>query len=138
MRRCMKKSGSLKLGCYEARLINLIGYLASFPGNTMDDKIGVTELNEIVLKSMPNSWPKTVYVQGFNCKSILLKKDVHMFENMEIAESIYESVVTPSYKKLLGQNPTILDSVGEREENPPRQILTPRQMGALERAKNDM
>ena len=61
-----------------------------------------------------------------------------MFENMEIAESIYESVVTPSYKKLLGQNPTILDSVGEREENPPRQILTPRQMGALERAKNDM
>ena len=63
MRRCMKKSGSLKLGCYEARLINLIGYLASFPGDTMDDKIGFTELNEIVLKSMPNSWTKTVYVQ---------------------------------------------------------------------------
>ena len=37
-----------------------------------------------------------------------------MFERMEIAESIYEGVVTPSYKKLIGQKPIVLDSVGIR------------------------
>ena len=35
-----------------------------------------------------------------------------MFEHMKIAESIYESVVTPYFKKLLGHKPTILESVG--------------------------
>ena len=62
-----------------------------------------------------------------------------MFEHMEISESIYEGVVTPSYKKkILGQKPTILDSLGIREENLTRKILTPRRMGALASAVNDM
>ena len=38
-----------------------------------------------------------------------------MFEHMEIAESIYEGVVTPSYKKLLRNNPTVLYSIGIKE-----------------------
>ena len=61
-----------------------------------------------------------------------------MFERMEIAESIYEGVVSPSYKKIPGQTPTVLGSVGIREEKPHRQTLTPRSMGALERAVSDM
>ena len=61
-----------------------------------------------------------------------------MFERMEISESIYEGMVSPSYKKILGQTPTVLDSVGIREENTPRQTLTPRSMRALESAVNDM
>ena len=48
---------------------------------------------------MPNSWSKQAYVQGFYCETIYFKKSVNMFENMEIAESIYEGVVKPSYKK---------------------------------------
>ena len=48
-----------------------------------------------------------------------------MFERMEISESIYEGVVTPSYKKLLGYKPTVLDSVIIIEEKPPRQTPTP-------------
>ena len=52
-------------------------------------KIGVTELNEILLNSMPTSWSKQAYVQGFDGESILLKKEVKKFERMEIAESIY-------------------------------------------------
>ena len=47
-----------------------------------------------------------------------------MFERMEIGKSIYEVVVTTSYKKLLGQKPNLLDSVGIREENPTCQKLT--------------
>ena len=42
-----------------------------------------------------------------------LKKPINMFERMEITESIYEGVVTPSYKKLLGQKTTILESLGK-------------------------
>ena len=100
IRRCMKKPRSLKVRRYAAHLIDLNECLVSFPVATMDDKIGVTELNEIILNSTPNSWSKQAYVQGFDCKSIPFKKSVNMFERMEIAESIYEGVVTPSYKKI--------------------------------------
>ena len=54
---------------------------------------------------------------------IFQKKAVNMFECMEISESTYNGVVTPSYKKLLGQNPTVLESVGIGEDNPPRQSV---------------
>ena len=80
----------------------------------MTDKIGVTELNNILLNSMPNSWSKQAYVQDFDCESISFTKAVNMFELMEIAESIYEGVVTTSYKKLLGQNLTVLDLLVKR------------------------
>ena len=35
-----------------------------------------------------------------------------MFECMDIEVSIYESVVEPSYKKILGQIPTVLVIAG--------------------------
>ena len=61
-----------------------------------------------------------------------------MFERMEISEIIYKRVLTPSYKKPLGQNPDVLDSVGIREYNTPCQTLTSRRMGVLASAVNDM
>ena len=67
---CMKKPRSLKLRYYAARLIDLNEYLASFPGANMTDKIGVTEINDILLNSMPKSWYKQAYLQGFDCESI--------------------------------------------------------------------
>ena len=97
MRRCMKKPRSLKVRRYSAHLIHLNDYLASLTGATMTDKIGVTELNDILLKSMPNRWSKQAYVQVFDCESISFIKAVNMFELMEISESIYEGVVTPYY-----------------------------------------
>ena len=48
----------------------------------MTDKIGVTELNEILLNSMPNRWSKKAYVHGFDYESIYFKKDVNMFDPM--------------------------------------------------------
>ena len=65
----------------------------------MDDKIGVTEINEIILKSIPKIWSRQEYVKGFDCEYIYFKKAVNMFEIMEINKSIYEGVVTPSYRK---------------------------------------
>ena len=65
MRHGMRKPYVLKLRCYMACLIDLNKYLPSFPGSTPTHKIGMTELNGILLKSMPNSWIKQAYVQGF-------------------------------------------------------------------------
>ena len=70
MWRGMKKTRSLTVRCYATQLIDLNEYSESFPGATLNDKIGVTELNEILLNSMPNSWSNKSYVQGFDCESI--------------------------------------------------------------------
>ena len=70
MRRGMKKMRSLTVSRYAARLIDLNEYLASFPWVNLTDKIGVTELNEILLKSIPNSWSKQAYLQGFDFESV--------------------------------------------------------------------
>ena len=47
MRRGMKTPCSLKARHYAARLIDLNEYLDSFPGATLADKIGVTELDDL-------------------------------------------------------------------------------------------
>ena len=67
MRRGMKKTCSLTVRRYAARFIDLNEYLASFMGLTLTYKIRLTELNEILLKCMPNSWSKKACVQGFDC-----------------------------------------------------------------------
>ena len=100
--------------------------------------MGITELNEILLNSITNIWSNQSYVQGFDCDTISFKKAVNMFERMEIAESIYEGVVTPSNKKLIRHKPTVLYSLGIREEKPPRQTLTPWNIKALASAVNDV
>ena len=97
MRRDMKKTCSLILRHYAARLINLSEYLESFLGVNLTDKVGLTEVNKILLNNMPNSWSKQAYVQGFDCESITFKKAVNMFERMEIADFIYKGVVEHSY-----------------------------------------
>ena len=79
-------------------MIDLNEYLASFPGAALADKIYVTELNDIILNSMPGRWSKQAYVQGLDCEYILLKKTVNMFKRIEMAESVYKGVVELSYK----------------------------------------
>ena len=70
------------------------------------------ELNENLLNSMPNSWNKKTYVLVFDCKYITFKNDVNMFEFMDIVEYIFEGVVEPYYKKLIGQIPNVLVTSG--------------------------
>ena len=93
------KPHSIRVRRYAVRLIDMNEYLASLRGETLSDKIGVTELNEIILNIMTNSWSKQAYVQGFDCEYTLFKKAANIFEHLEIAEYIYEGVVEPSYKK---------------------------------------
>ena len=58
----MKKIRSLTVRRYLALLIDLDEYLASFPGSTLTDEIGVTKLNETHLNSIPDSWSKQAYL----------------------------------------------------------------------------
>ena len=73
MRRGIKKPCGIKVIHYADHLIDFNEYLDSFPGDNLYDKIGVTEMNEILFNCMPNSWSKQSYVQGFYCESILFK-----------------------------------------------------------------
>ena len=71
-----------------AHLIAFNDYLDFLSGATLYNKIGITELNKISLNSMPNSWSKQAYVQGFDSEIFSFKKAVKMFKQIEIAESI--------------------------------------------------
>ena len=46
---------------------------------------------------MHNSWSKQAFARGFYCGYIPFKKAVNMFEQMDIAESIYDGVLESSY-----------------------------------------
>ena len=89
-------------------MIDLNIYLDSLPGEKMIDKMGVTNLNGILLTSMTNSWTKQAYVQVFDCKSTIFLNTFNIFELMDIEESIYEGVVKPSHKNLIEKIPTML------------------------------
>ena len=69
-----EKSRALTVRRYAERLIDITEYLASFPGADLNENIGVTELNEILLNSMPNRWYRHACVQGFGCESITFKR----------------------------------------------------------------
>ena len=73
---------SLRVRHYAARLVDLNKYLTSFPGVTLSNEIGVTELDEILLNMIPNRQSKQAYVQGFDFEYISFKEAVNMFENM--------------------------------------------------------
>ena len=66
----MRKPRKLKVRCYAAHLIDLNYYFDSFPGSKSSDKIGETELHEILSKNIPNGLSKKEYVQGFDCEPI--------------------------------------------------------------------
>ena len=73
MRCCMKNPRSLKVRRYTTQLIDLNEYSAYFTVLYIYDKMGDTELNEILLNSMPNIWSKQAYVKGSDGKLFLLK-----------------------------------------------------------------
>ena len=54
MSRVMRKSRELKLRRYAAILVNLNEYFSALLGEKASDKIGETDINEIIFYSMPN------------------------------------------------------------------------------------
>ena len=70
MRCGMRKPHVIKVRRYAARLIDLNEYLDLLPRANLTDKFGMTKLNNILLKSIINSWNKQEYVQVFDFESI--------------------------------------------------------------------
>ena len=62
------------------------------------------------------------YVPGFDFEAVNFKQAVNMFETINIARNIYEGIVHPYYKKLLGKKPPMLVIVVILEEETPYQI----------------
>ena len=79
MHRGMRNPRGLKLGRYSSCMIDLKKYLVLLPGANISDYMCMTELNENLLNSMPNSWSKQAYVQVFYCEYITFKAAVNMF-----------------------------------------------------------
>ena len=65
--------------------------LCIFPVPDKSNKIGKSETNEIILYSMNNIWIKQAYLKGFFSK-FPTKRQINIFERMDIAESIYEGL----------------------------------------------
>ena len=78
--------------------------LAFFFGAKLTEKIGITKLNDILLNSIPDSWSNKVYVHIFYFEYTDFKRDVNMFECMEISEYFYKGSGEHYYK-----NTTIAD-----------------------------
>ena len=72
-------------------------HLHIFTGSNPNNIIRKTETNEIIMYIIPNIWGKHKSVQGFDFEAVLFKK-INIFKWMQIAESIYEGVMEPSYK----------------------------------------
>ena len=90
----------MKVRRYSDCMIYLNEQVAAFSGEKASDKIGDTELNKILLKTMPNWWSKNHMCRVLTEK-LLQKKDVNMFERMKISETIYKGVIEYPYLKTL-------------------------------------
>ena len=99
MRHGIRKLCGSKVICYAALLICLNKYFSVLLVAKANEKFYVTDLNEILLNIISNSWSNQACVQGFDYESIKSKSAVNMFERMETAEYIYEGVLEPSNEK---------------------------------------
>ena len=129
---------NLKLRRYAARLIDSNQYLDSFPGATLSDKIGVTELDNILSNSMPNSWSNQAYVQGFDCESIFKRIMLTCLIECRLLNLFKKLQQNLIIKNLLGQIPTVMVTAGKIDDNPPLHRITPRWVRALASAEKNM
>ena len=135
MRPAMRKPRDLPLKKFAAQLTELNNYLLLFLGSVNAKKMDPEELNDILLRAVPNSWARQAYLQGWDFEGRTYKGTCDMFERIEIAEAIYEGGA-PS-KIISGKKATVpFLTVRRREEEPPRHP-TPI-MAALASARENM
>ena len=65
---------------------------------------------------MTNGWIRQAYLQDFEFEfeSVTFNQVINMFENVKVAESIYEGVVETSYKTKLQRNNTPMMVIEEK------------------------
>ena len=67
----LRKTHKLKVVYYGAHMIELNEYFFALPVAKACDNIGYTELNEIILNSIPNECSTQAYMQGFDCEYMI-------------------------------------------------------------------
>ena len=69
----MRNPHKLKVRRYSDCIIDTNEYFSAFPGAKALDRIGETEINEIILNIIPNGWSKQAYFLCFDCETITLE-----------------------------------------------------------------
>ena len=108
----MRKVCELKVRRYAASMIDINEYLDAFPGSNWSEKLMRRNWKKSFWTVFQTYWSSKLVGRVFIVKMLLLKS-VNMFERMEIDETIYESVVEPSYKKILEQILTMMITAGK-------------------------
>ena len=81
MHRRSRKPRGLKVRRYVTRLIDIKKYLAMLTGEKISDKMFLTDINEILLNSICNSWSKQAYVQVFDYEFITLTSTLRVINS---------------------------------------------------------
>ena len=105
-----RKPRGLKVRHYADHLIELNEYLDLLPGTKLTDKICMTEMNKIMLNSMPDSWIEQACMQGFDCGCITFKNLLSYLKAWRLMNLFKKrcSITFLYIKKLLGKMPTVL------------------------------
>ena len=61
---------------YASHMIKLNEYLDVFMVSNLNKTIGETELNGILLHSMPSIWGKKDFIQGLDIEAFTFKKEI--------------------------------------------------------------
>ena len=90
MRRAIRKPQDIPFKRFSTRLTELNNYLPLLPGSRAAKKMPPEELNEILLRAVPNVWAKQAYQKGWDFEMKIYKDMCELFEGMEVAEKIYK------------------------------------------------
>ena len=79
MRRAMRKPQDLQFKIFMERLTNLNNYLPLFPGSNAAKNMDPEAFNNILLHTVPNSWARQAYIQGWDFEGRSYKETCDMF-----------------------------------------------------------
>ena len=81
-------------------MIGLNECLVASPEAKESDNIGETELNKILLNSIPNERSKKAYVQGFYCETITKEKLLIFLNKWKLRKQfmkVFYNIITKNY-----------------------------------------
>ena len=90
MRCAMRKPQDLLFKRFSSRLTELNDYLPLSPGSSAAKKMAPEELNRILRRVIPNSCARQACIKEWYFEGRYYKDTCEVFENIEIAESIYK------------------------------------------------
>ena len=135
MSRAMRKHRYLQLKIFAAQLMELKKYISLLPGSSNAKKIDPEDLNEIVLHSVPKSWARQAYLQGW----ILRSEPTRTHATCLNARKSHNWSTKDEHllKILSGKNPTVPVLAGRKREGGTPRHPTLR-MSALASARETM